>query len=87
MRQNLSIKKQKGRGEDACQLDQEEVAVGCKMAALGLCLAKLGEKSLGVQRKSLVLQKRKLKVLPGYDLLYSVFCNFTREACCLQMER
>lgn len=55
MRQNMSaVKKEKNRGEGACQLDQGEAAVGCKMVALGLemlHLAKLREKSKGAQGK------------------------------------
>lgn len=62
MRQNLSaIKKQKGRGERACQLDQGEAAVGYKMAALGLRLAKFGEKSQGVWRKQSCTSKNEVE--------------------------
>ena len=49
-----AAKKEKSRGEAACQLDQGEAAVGCKMAALGLemlHLAKLTEKSKDVLGK------------------------------------
>lgn len=77
MRQNLSARtKQKGRGEGACQLDQEEAAVGYKMAALGLCLAKLGEKSQGMQTKKSCTSKNEVESTLGLWSPLKCFLQF-----------